>query len=141
MFFLPWNQRKQEQKRRMKLYLPSVRRRFPIETAALRCLKQPYFSLSDTRGTVMAFLKALQKNQTEEARGYLSRAVGNGADMEQIQKFFSSEGSYCLFLEEKGERTRTVSLAASDRQEMIFLRLVTEPDDYGKWKIYEIEKE
>lgn len=141
MFFLPWHLKKQEQKPRMKLYLPSVRHGFPMETAALRCLKQPYFSLSDTRGTVMAFLRALQKNQTEEARGYLSRAVGNGADMEQIQKFFSSEGSYCLFLEEKGERTRTVSLACADRREMIFLRLVTEPDDYGRWKIYEIEKE
>ena len=140
MYFLPWHQRKQEYKIK-KLYLPAVRRRFAIETAALRCVKQPYFSLSDTRGTVMAFLEKKKKNRTEEARGYLSRAVGNGADMEQIQKFFSSEGSYCLFLEEKGERTRTVSLACADRREMIFLRLVTEPDDYGRWKIYEIEKE
>ena len=140
MFFLPWHQRKQEYKTK-KLYLPAVRRRFAVETAALRCVKQPYFSISDTRGTVLAFLQALQSNRTEEARGYLSRTVENGADMEQIRKFFSSEGSYCLFLEEKGERTRTVSLACADRREMIFLRLVTEPDDYGRWKIYEIEKE
>lgn len=44
-------------------------------------------------------------------------------------------------MKETGERMRTLSLAAAGEKEVISVGMVAEPDDFGKWKIYCIEKE
>lgn len=142
MFFLPWNQKRTKiNYPNQKLYLPVCQKKYHLESGTFNSQKKPFFSLADSKGTVKAFLDALQKDRTEEAKGYLSRSVAGGADMEEIRRFFSAGNSYCFFTEEKSEKVRTVFLASSQQKEMIFLRLVTEPDEYGRWKIYEIEKE
>ena len=54
---------------------------------------------------------------------------------------FAHAEKYRFFVKETGERMRTLSLAAAGEKEVISVGMVAEPDDFGKWKIYCIEKE
>ena len=132
MFFLSWNGRK--------LFLPVNHKAFRLEDAVLSTRKSPFFSLVSPKGTLLAFLHALKQEGTEEARGYLSSAI-SGADLEEIKGVFAHAEKYRFFVKETGERMRTLSLAAAGEKEVISVGMVAEPDDFGKWKIYCIEKE
>ena len=85
-------------------------------------------------------LDVYKRQGTEEARGYLSSAI-SGADLEEIKGVFAHAEKYRFFVKETGERMRTLSLAAAGEKEVISVGMVAEPDDFGKWKIYCIEKE
>ena len=113
---------------------------FRLEDAVLSKRKSPFFSLVSPKGTLLAFLHALKQEGTEEARGYLSSAI-SGADLEEIKGVFAHAEKYRFFVKETGERMRTLSLAAAGEKEVISVGMVAEPDDFGKWKIYCIEKE
>ena len=113
---------------------------FRLEDAVLSARKSPFFSLVSPKGTLLAFLHALKQEGTEEARGYLSSAI-SGADLEEIKGVFAHAEKYRFFVKETGERMRTLSLAAAGEKEVISVGMVAEPDDFGKWKIYCIEKE
>ena len=65
----------------------------------------------------------------------------SGADLEEIKGVFAHAEKYRFFVKETGERMRTLSLAAAGEKEVISVGMVAEPDDFGKWKIYCIEKE
>ena len=106
----------------------------------LSARKSPFFSLVSPKGTLLAFLHALKQEGTEEARGYLSSAI-SGADLEEIKGVFAHAEKYRFFVKETGECMRTLSLAAAGEKEVISVGMVAEPDDFGKWKIYCIEKE
>ena len=106
----------------------------------LSARKSPFFSLVSPKGILLAFLHALKQEGTEEARGYLSSAI-SGADLEELKGVFAHAEKYRFFVKETGERMRTLSLAAAGEKEVISVGMVAEPDDFGKWKIYCIEKE
>lgn len=140
MFFLSWNGKPMPQPKGRKLFLPVNRKAFCLEDAVLSARKPPFFSLVSPKGTLLAFLRALRQEGTEEARGYLSSAI-SGADLEELKGVFAHAEKYRVFLKNTGARMHTLSLAAAGEKEVISVGMVAEPDDFGKWKIYCIEKE
>lgn len=142
-FFLPFQEKnKQQPSKPMKIYLP--KRTFTIEDSCFHNAKKPYFSLPNPSGTVQSFLRALAQDQEEEALGYLSATVSAGADLEEMKRLFSEKKELKFFSDDLTNEVRTVSLACrveDGKTEVISLRMIAEPNQYGKWKIYCIEKE
>ena len=142
-FFLPWEgNQKEEPKKDRKVFLP--KRRFPLEDLCFKTISSPYFSLPNPSGTVRSFLKALENDCHDEARGYLSTSVATVADLEDIKKLFVEKKELLFFSDDILNEIRTVSLAcrcSKGKTEVISVHMVAEPDHFGKWKIYCIEKE
>lgn len=142
-FFLPWTGRVRIRPyKEKKLMVP--RSKFPMEDACFSNGQTAYFSLPNPSGTVCSFLSALAADEGDEAMGYLSAEVSYLADLEQVKKLFEKTKEYHFFSDEVTNDIRTVSLACGNQEgktEIISMRMVAEPNDYGKWKIYYIEKE
>ena len=92
------------------------------------------------QGAAKAFLQALQKEQTEQAKGYLSRTMLQ-ADIEEMKKEIIYDQTYRFFVEQKSQKMCMVTLASAKRKEMLFFCMVAEPDDLGTWKILGIGRE
>ncbi|WMI81139.1 hypothetical protein [Anaerotignum sp. MB30-C6] len=141
--FLPWEgSQEMEPRKDRKVFLP--KRRFPLEDLCFKTIGSPYFSLPNPSGTVRSFLRALEKDHEDEAMGYLSNTVASVADLDGIKKLFGEKKELLFFSDDILNEIRTVSLACQceeGKTEVIFVRMVSEPDHYGKWKIYSIEKE
>lgn len=103
------------------------------------CKKSFVYCLTP-QGAAKAFLQALQTEQMEQAKGYLSRTMLQ-ADMEEIKKEVTYDKTYRFFLEQKSKTMCMVTLASAKRKEMFFLGMVAEPDDLGTWKIVGIGRE
>ena len=121
----------------VKLFLPVNHKAFRLEDAVLSARKSPFFSLVSPKGTLLAFLHALKQEGTEEARGYLSSAI-SGADLEELKGVFAHAEKYRFFVKETGA---PYSWSQGRRKRSFPVGMVAEPDDFGKWKIYCIEKE
>ncbi|WP_313528661.1 hypothetical protein [Anaerotignum sp.] len=142
-FFLPWEgSQSSEPKKDRRLFLPKGS--FPLEDLCFNTVSSPYFSLPNPSGTVRSFLSALEKDCEDEAMGYLSNTVATMADLEGIKKLFGEKKELHFFSDDILNEIRTVSLACRGEQgktEVISVRMVAEPNHFGKWKIYCIEKE
>ncbi|WP_352399791.1 hypothetical protein [Anaerotignum sp.] len=142
-FFLPWKgSGSYEPQKDRKLILPKGT--FPLEDLCFNTVRSPYFSLPNPSGTVRSFLSALEKDCEEEAMGYLSNTVAIMADLDGIKKLFGEKKELHFFSDDIQNEIRTVSLACRCEQgytEVISVRMVAEPNHFGKWKIYCIEKE
>lgn len=141
--FLPWEgSGNKEPKKDRRLFLP--KRRFPLEDLCFNTIRSPYFSLPNPSGTVRSFLSALEKDCHDEAMGYLSNTVANMADLDDIKKLFCEKKELHFFSDDILNEIRTVSLTCRSEEgktEVISVRMVAEPNHFGKWKIYWIEKE
>ena len=141
-FFLPWSKEKKGivKQGERKLYLP--KESLSLEDACFDNRKPPYVSLPNPRGTLRSFLQAVEKGKKEEAMGYFSCKVASAVDYEEIEGLLKDIKEYHCFAEENRDGIRTVSLAQKGREEEILsFRMIAEPDSYGKWKIFCIEKE
>ena len=115
-FFLPWNENNRQLKRgEKKLHLPKGT--FSLEDAVFDNRKPAYVSLPNPRGTLRSFLQA-------------------------VEGFLKDLKEYHCFADESRNGIRTVSVTKNSKDGEIFsFRMVAEPDSYGKWKIFSIEKE
>ncbi len=140
-FFLPWNDDKQMKKGEKKLHLPKGT--FSLEDAVFDNRKPAYVSLPNPRGTLRSFLQAVESGKKDEAMGYFSNKVAEVVDYEQIEEFLKDLKDYHCFAEDEGKGIRRVSVAkkSSKDEEIFSFRMVAEPDAFGKWKIFSIERE
>ncbi len=140
-FFLPWNEKNRQLKRgEKKLHLPKGT--FSLEDAVFDNRKPAYVSLPNPRGTLRSFLQAVESGKKEEAMGYFSSSVSEAVDYEEMEGFLKDLKEYYCFADESRNGIRTVSVTKNSKDGEIFsFRMVAEPDSYGKWKIFSIEKE
>ena len=140
-FFLPWNENNRQLKRgEKKLHLPKGT--FSLEDAVFDNRKPAYVSLPNPRGTLRSFLQAVESGKKEEAMGYFSSRVAEAVDYEEMECFLKDLQEYHCFADESINGIRTVSVTKNSKDGEIFsFRMVAEPDSYGKWKIFSIEKE
>lgn len=140
-FFLPWRQkRKLESYGEKKLHLP--KETVSLEDAVFDTRKPAYVSLPNPRGTLRSFLQAVEKGKKEEAMHYFSDRVAEAVDYEEMEGFLKELKTYHCFAEEGKNGFCMVSVAEGTQDGAIFsFRMVAEPNDYGKWKIYSIERE
>lgn len=143
-FFLPWHKKEKREgtvpmgQRRLYVYRPPK----PLEDACFNCSKLPYVSLMNWKGTLRSFLQAVEKGKREEAMGYFSGKVAPAVDYSEVEGLLQDLQGYQCFAEENGRDMRTVTVARSNREGAVLsFRMVAEPDSYGKWKIFCIEKE
>lgn len=141
--YIPWDAAQMPAGyKRKRVFLP--RRKFPLEDTCFDTTATPYFSLPNPSGTVRSFLTALERDCPEEAMGYLSAAVVQAVDIDGVKKLFGGKKELHFFSDDILNEIRTVSLACGSgegKTEVISVRMVAEPNQFGKWKIYCIEKE
>lgn len=140
-FFLPWNTDRKRRKGVKKLHLP--KRSVSLEDAAFDTRKPAYVSLPNPRGTLRSFLQAVETGEKEVAMGYFSSRIAEAVDYEELEGYLKDLKEYHCFLEDEGSGIRRVSVAKKNNQdaEIFSFRMVAEPDAYGKWKIFSIERE
>lgn len=102
--------------------------------------RKSYLYCLTPQGEAKAFLQAIQKEQPEQAKRYLSRTMSQ-VDMQEIKKDLVYDKTYRFFTEQKSEKMCLVTLASAKRKEMLFFCMVAEPDDLGTWKILGIGRE
>ena len=141
-FFLPWNEREKQVKwGEKKLYLP--KETLSLTDAAFDTHKPAYVSLPNPRGTLRSFLQAVESGKKDEARGYFSERVAEVVDYEEMAGFLKDLKEYHCFLEDEGAGIRRVSVAKKSKKdrEVFAFRMVAEPNAFGTWKIFSIERE
>ncbi|MBR2383429.1 MAG: hypothetical protein IKA89_06750 [Anaerotignum sp.] len=140
-FFLPWNEDRTVKKGEKKLHLP--KRDYSLEDAVFDNRKPAYVSLPNPRGTLRSFLQAVESGKKEEAMGYFSTKIAEVVDYEELEGYLKDLKDYYCFAEDEGKGIRRVSVAKKNNkdEEIFSFRMVAEPDSFGKWKIFSIERE
>jgi len=144
-FFIPWDDIAfQGLAPIQKVYTPKDSSPLFFTYDDIHNLKKPFLSIPNPRGTVKLFLDALHKNADEEAIGYISHTLWNLVSMEDLREIFEDVRQYQCFvgLENKGMRMVSLAVKADGgKTDIISMKMVEEPNVFGKWKIYHIEKE
>ena len=114
----------------------------------LRLTGKPFFSILTDNSTVKLFLEAVAHN-TEEAACFISKNCIKSIDLIELKSSFDDGGFKYLFSiddESNGKgncRTNTVLLFnnKSNQKTILHLYMVREPDQFGQWKIFNVERE
>lgn len=140
-FFLPWSEERGLKKGEKKLHLP--KRTVSLEDAVFDRRKPAYVSLPNPRGTLRSFLQAVEDGKRDEAMGFFSSQIAEAVDYEELEGYLKDLKEYHCFSEDEGKGIRRVSVAKKNKQdeEIFSFRMVAEPDAFGKWKIFSIERE
>lgn len=107
---------------------------------------KPYFAITNERSTVKFFLDAVLDGRDEkEAAVYVSK--DSKMKMEDVRKIFSGVRRFeyaCKLKEDKLPDFSTVTICTAmdgnGKKPLIHVKMIFEPNRYGRWKIYKIEK-
>jgi len=108
--------------------------------------EKPFFSILSENGTVKLFLDAVA-HDTEEAACFISKNCIKAIDLFELKSSFDGGGFKYLYPVEENNigncRTDTVLLINKKSKQKTVLRLymVREPDQFGQWKIFNVERE
>ncbi len=119
-----------------------------VDTENIKWWRKPYFAILNERGTVKFFLDALLKKtdgHNLEAKVYLSRYYNE----ESIERTINIFDGVCDYEYVKGSSKQnnnevtTITIipkyiSEGRHQKLIHISMISEPDRYGKWKIYNI---
>ena len=85
----------------------------------------------------------VENGKKEEAMSYFSTKVAEVVDYEELEGYLKDLKEYYCFAEDEGKGIRRVSVAKKNKkdEEIFSFRMVAEPDSFGKWKIFSIERE
>jgi len=107
---------------------------------------KPFFNILTENSTVKLFLDAVAHN-TEEAVCFISKNCVKSIDLFELKSSFDSGGFKYLYAAQESNtgncRTNTVLLINGKSKQKTVLRLymVREPDQFGQWKIFNVERE
>ena len=145
VFFLPWEGIvAQKLVPSQKIFTPKGINPLFFAYDDIHNLNKPFLSIPNPSGTVKFFLEALHKKADEEAIGYISHTLWNIVNLEELRDIFRDVRQYQCFVGWEKKGIRIVSLAVKNdggKTDIISLKMVEEPNVFGKWKIYYIEKE
>jgi len=107
---------------------------------------KPFFNILTENSTVKLFLDAVA-HDTEEAACFISKNCIKSIDLFELKSSFDGGGFKYLYpVEENSEgncRTNTVLLInnSGKQKTILHLYMVREPDQFGQWKIFNVERE
>jgi len=107
---------------------------------------KPFINIFTENSTVKLFLDAVAHN-TEEAMCFISKNCIKSIDLFELKSSFDGCGfKYLKPIEENNKgncRTNTVLLInnQSKQKTILHLYMVREPDQFGQWKIFNVERE
>lgn len=105
----------------------------------VRWWNKPYFAIANEKSTVKFFLDAIKSVDDKEAQVYLSKQ--SKLELEKVRSLFKNIRTlkYANKLkDEKNPDFSTVTLSHGDS--LIHLKMIYEPNRFGKWKVYKIEE-
>jgi hypothetical protein len=110
--------------------------------------KKPFFNILTESSTVKLFLDAVARDD-EYAKCLLSKNCIKNIDLLALKETFINGGFKVLFGNDsvsavpgsKNCRTNTVLLINNKQRTILRLYMVREPDQFGQWKIFSVEKE
>ena len=106
----------------------------------------PFFYMDDQDGAVTSFLRAVTDGSGDAVRFVSKRCSGN-MDLSALRDVLTSNDYACLIPQRNPalNRRKTKALLLFDRENgersVLFLRMIREPDQFGQWKIFSVEKE
>ena len=113
----------------------------------LKVTGKPFFNVLTENSTVKLFLDAVAHN-TEEASYFISKNCIKSIDLFELKSTFDDGGfKYLHSTEDEANgtsncRTNTVLLFNKRNQKTILhLHMIREPDQFGQWKIFNLERE
>ena len=117
-------------------------------TDVIRQTGKPFFNILTENGTVKQFLDAVA-HDTEEAACFISKNCIKSIDLIELKSSFDGGGFKYLYpAEDEAKntgncRTNTVLLFnnKSNQNTIVRLYMVREPDQFGQWKIFNVERE
>jgi hypothetical protein len=116
-----------------------------LEERGIRCTTGAGDDLLKTEEicTLRSFLQAVESGKKDEAMGYFSSKIAEVVDYEELEGYLKDLKEYYCFAEDEGKGIRRVSVAKKNHkdEEIFSFRMVAEPDSFGKWKIFSIERE
>jgi len=93
------------------------------------------------------FLNAVQLNP-DHAWAFVSKVCAQSLDLEALQEILGDNVSYRQVLaahisDTKNSMTRSIYIEDTQHnlRHILHLRMIKEPDKYGPWKIYSVERE
>ena len=107
---------------------------------------KPFFNILTENSTVKLFLDAVAHN-TEEAACFISKNCIKSIDLFELKNTFDGGGfKYLNPVEDNNKgncRTNTVLLINNNGspKTILHLYMVREPDQFGQWKIFNVERE
>ena len=105
---------------------------------------RPYISLVNDNSIPKAFIDAVIKKDFDDAMSYISR-FNIFVDRETIINDFNKVKSYNYIPVYKNfcknKKVNSVMVSENDKKVILHFYLINEPDFFGNWKIYRIEKE
>lgn len=127
-----------------KLYLP---RRTSVKVSMGVTPNKPFVSLMNETGTVKLFVEALSKNRHEDALAYVSKNYAKNFDLGELSEYFGENGHYKHLVKVEFNQpprnciTNSILVLENNKSSIIHLHMIKEPDKFGSWKIYSIDKE
>ncbi len=119
-----------------------------LYTTIIKDTDKPFFHTQSANSTIKRFIEALAVN-AEEAKCFVSKTCMHNIDWDALRKCFETGQYKCLSPTETVMSTETprfcktnaVLILNNDGHNILRLRMIREPDRFGQWKIFSIEKE
>ncbi|MDR1913849.1 MAG: hypothetical protein LBQ68_05125 [Clostridiales bacterium] len=104
--------------------------------------KRPFFNIMTENTTVKLFLDALAYDP-ENASCFISKNCIKRIDLSELKETFGNGGFKYLPQSTvvKNGKTNIILLMNSKDKTILHLYMVREPDRFGQWKIFNVEKE
>jgi hypothetical protein len=113
----------------------------PVQSSA-------FFCVHTDDSTVQLFWEALKNKRSDDARALISKSFVGQLDIAELEDYFNASSGYKNLIKVEFSAAprscKTTSILLLDpgkKNSIIHLHMIREPDAFGTWKIYGIEKE
>lgn len=106
----------------------------------------PFLLTLNEKETMKYFIDAVE-NSKDQAQSFISKRGFNSINIDEISNLFKGKKYFKCLLDlnvDDNDNIKTVTLAVGDyinHADIIKVKMIKEPDLFGKWKIFHIEKE
>jgi hypothetical protein len=111
---------------------------------SLRRTGGPFFHITTEHSAVKLFLDAVSRS-AEEARCFISKKCIKTIDLSELKRCFDGGYKYLTKGDGGGGNCRTDIVLAFNKTQneksILRLYMVREPDQFGQWKIFNVERE
>ena len=127
--------------------IPIKKYKYAVDLKIDTTINKPFIKVVNDTGTVNLFFDAIVKKDLDDAKAYVSKKFIDVIDLAELKEVIGTK-KICKYvaMAEYNEgkthfRTNSVILVENGISSLVHVHLIQEPDHFGKWKIFGIEKE
>ena len=131
----------------MNVKIPIEKYQYAVELSIDQTINKPFIKVMNDTGIVNLFLDAIVKKELADAKAYVSKKFIDAIDLAELKELIGTKKicNYVAMAEyNKGKnifRTNSVILFENGISSLFHIHLIREPDRFGSWKIFGIERE